>query len=181
MASIRKRKWKSGDEIREAWVVDYRDQKGKRAIETFATKKEAEAWKVKTLHEVQLGTHTRASASKTVAEVFRLWLAQCEADNLESGTIRVRRQHLRVHIEPAIGAVRLADLSTPLLYEFDSKLQEKSTSVAMRRKIMTSMKTMLNFAQGRGLVAQNVALGVRIKSDSREAARGPLRAGATVP
>jgi hypothetical protein len=63
--------------------------------------------------------------------------------------------------------VKLSDLSTPLLYDFDGKLREKGTSIAMRRKIMTSMKTMLTFAQGRGLVAQNVALGVRIKSDSR--------------
>ena len=53
MASIRKRKWGDG---REAWVVDYKDQSGKRAIQTFATKKEAEAWKVQALHEVRQGT-----------------------------------------------------------------------------------------------------------------------------
>ena len=40
----------------------------------------------------------------------------------------------------------------------------------MRGKIITSLKTMLTFAQARGLVAQNVALGVRIKSDNRHAA-----------
>jgi hypothetical protein len=36
MASIRKRKWGDG---REAWVVDYKDQSGKRAIQTFAKRK----------------------------------------------------------------------------------------------------------------------------------------------
>ena len=66
MASIRKRQWRSGGNEHEAWVVDYKDQSGKRAIQTFATKKEAEAWKVQALHEVRQGTHTRASASKTV-------------------------------------------------------------------------------------------------------------------
>ena len=74
MASIRKRKWGDG---REAWVVDYKDQSGKRAIQTFATKKEAEAWKVQALHEVRQGTHTRASASKTIVEVWEMWLEQC--------------------------------------------------------------------------------------------------------
>jgi integrase len=51
----------------------------------------------------------------------------------------------------------------------------------MRRKVLNSLKTMLTFGQRRGLVAQNVALGVRIKVDSREASRGPLRAGVDFP
>ena len=178
MASIRKRRWGDG---REAWVVDYKDQSGKRAIQTFATKKEAEAWKVQALHEVRHGTHTRTSASKTVAEAWEMWLEQCAADRLEFGTIRARKQHLRIHVEPVIGSARLSDLSTPLLYDFDAKLRDKGTSIAMRRKIMTNTKTMLNFAQGRGLVAQNVALAVRIKSDNRESSRGPLRAGVDFP
>jgi len=179
--SVRKRTWKtSKGEEREAWIVDYVDQHGKRALKTFATKKEAEAWKVNALHEVQLGTHTRASASKTVSEAWNLWLEQCEKDGLEYSTVRSRKQHIRIHVEPVIGSVRLSDLSTPLLYDFDGKLRDKGMSIAMRRKIMTNTKTMLNFAQGRGLVAQNVALGIRIKSDSRESS-GPLRPGVDFP
>jgi integrase len=178
MASIRKRKWGDG---REAWVVDYKDQSGKRAIQTFATKKEAEAWKVQALHEVRQGTHTRASASKTVAEVWEMWLEQCAADRLEFSTIRSRRQHLRLHVDPFIGKVRLSDLTTPRIYDLHSNLREAGRSVAMSRKVLNSLKTMLTFAQRRGLVAQNVALGVRIKIDSREASRGPLRAGVNFP
>jgi hypothetical protein len=33
----------------------------------------------------------------------------------------------------------------------------------MRRKVITNLKTAISFAQGRGLVAQNVARGVRIR------------------
>jgi integrase len=40
---------------------------------------------------------------------------------------------------------------------------------------------MLTFAQGRGLVAQNVVRGVRIKVDKRDAETGPLRAGVDFP
>ena len=179
--SIRKRTWKSAGVEKTAWVVDYKDQNGNRALKTFAKQKDAEAWKVTALHEVQLGTHTRASASKTVAEAWEMWLEQCEADNLEFGTIRGRRQHLNHHVRPFIGNVKLSDLTTPRLYDFDSNLRAKGCSIAMRRKIGTSLKTMLSFAQRRGLVAQNVALSVRIKSDSRESSRGPLRVGVDFP
>jgi integrase len=180
MASIRKRKFGPNKE-HEAWVVDYVDQHGRRRLKTFSTKKEAEAWRTNALHEIQQGVHTAASASKTVEEVWHLWLADCEASGLEFGTIRQRRQHLNHHVAPFIGRRKLAELTTPLVYEFESKLRGEGRSLAMRRKVLTTLKTMLTFAQGRGLVAQNVARGVRIKADNREAASGPLRAGVEFP
>src|SRR5262249_76611 len=53
--------------------------------------------------------------------------------------------------------------------------------ITLRRKVISNLKTMLTFAQGRGLVAQNVARGVRIKSDDRDSTTGPLRAGVDFP
>lgn len=89
--------------------------------------------------------------------------------------VRQRGQHLRHHVRPFIGNVKLSELSTPLVYDFTTKLRQGGRSVAMRRNVLTSLKTMLRFAQGRGLVAQNVAYGVRIKSEDRDGASGPLR------
>ena len=154
MASIRKRKFGN----KEAWVCDYYDQNGKRRLKTFPNKKSAEAWK----------------------DVWRLWLSDCEANGLEFGTILQRRQHLRHHVAPFIGRQRLSSLTMPLVYEFDSELRNCGRSLMMRRKVLTSLKTMLTFAQGRGLVAQNVAKGVRVKDDSRETT-GPLRTGVDFP
>ena len=178
MASIRKRKFGTD---KEAWIVDYRDQHGNRHLKTFPNKKAAEAWKVTALHEVQQGIHTPASTSKTIEEAWRLWLADCEANNLEFGTVRQRRQHLQHHVLPFIGRQRLSSLTMPLVYEFESKLRNNGRSLPLRRKVLTNLKTMLSFAQGRGLVAQNVARGVRIKADTRETAGGPLRAGVDFP
>src|SRR5262245_51347602 len=93
MASIRKRKFGPNKE-HEAWVLDYKDQRGKRTLKTFATKREAEAWKIHTLHEVKLGTHTRTSASKSIGEAWLEWIDDCEASSLEKSTVRQRRQHL---------------------------------------------------------------------------------------
>ena len=45
--SVRKRTWKSPNgETKEAWVVDYVDQRGERHIKTFAKKRDAEARRV---------------------------------------------------------------------------------------------------------------------------------------
>jgi integrase len=166
MASIRKRKFGPNKE-HVAYIVDYRDQHGKRHLKTFPNKKAAEAWRVNALHEVQQGVHTAASVSKTVEEAWRLWLADCEANNLEFGTIRQRRQHLNHHVLPFIGRQRLSSLTMPLVYEFDGKLRNTGRSLAMRRKVLTNLKTMLAFAQGRGLVAQNVARGREPRDDQR--------------
>jgi integrase len=179
--SIRKRTWKSHGAEQTAWVVDYVDQLGKRRLKTFQTKKEADAWAVTARHEVSQGTHTAASASITVTEATELWINHCEAEGLEFGTIKQRRQHLNLHIAPFIGREKLSSLSTPRIHVFDSQLRDAGRSVEMRRKVVTNVKTMLTFAQGRGLVAQNVARGVKIKSDDRHRAVGQLKEGRDFP
>ena len=57
--SIRKRTWKTArGEAKEAWVVDYTDQGGKRRLKTFKKKKEADAFETKAQFEITQGTHT---------------------------------------------------------------------------------------------------------------------------
>lgn len=181
MASIRKRSWVSRGVKQTAWVVDYSDQSGKRRLKTFATKKEADAWAVTALHEVKAGTHSPASASITVAEAFQRWIDHCEAEGLEYGTIRQRRQHLALHVAPFIGRDKLSELTVPRIHQFDAQLREAGRSLAMRRKVLTNLKTAISFAQGQGLVAQNVARAVRIKKGDRESTRGPLREAVDFP
>ncbi len=181
MASIRKREWTSRGVPKSAWVVDYFDQAGKRRLKTFGTKKAADAWLVTALHEVKAGTHTPASASITVADAFQRWIDHCEAEGLEYGTIRQRRQHLALHVAPFIGRDKLSELTVPRVHQFDAKLRENGRSIAMRRKVMTNLKTAISFVQGQGLVAQNVARAVKIKKADRESSPGPLREAVDFP
>ena len=134
MASIRKRTWKSGGVEQTAWVVDYTDQQAKRRLKTFATKKDADAWAVTALHEVKQGTHTPASTSKTVSEVWELWIEDCKASNLEESTIRQRRQHLKHHVAPHLSIVKPCDLTTPRVYQFDADLRTNGRSLANAAK-----------------------------------------------
>jgi integrase len=109
-----------------------------------------------------------------------LWISDGEANGLEYSTIRQRQEHKRLHIEPFIGTDKLALLTAPRVYEFDSKLRNAGRSLAMRRKVLTSLKSMLTFCQGQGKVAQNVALAVKIKSDGKRDV-APVRAGVDFP
>jgi integrase len=180
MASIRKRTWAYKGIEKSAWVVDYFDQGKVKRRKTFATKKQAVDWSTTALHEVKQGIHTPASASVTILRAGELWIEECEAEGLEFSTIRQRRQHLYIHINKHLGAVRLSDLKTPSIYQFDGQLRAAGISLAMRRKVITSLKTLLSFAQKQALVAQNVALPVKIKRDDREE-KGPLREGVDYP
>ena len=163
-----------------AWVVDYVDQSGKRRLKTFTLKKDAEAWATNAKHEVSQGLH--ASNSKiTIEETVTLWIQHSKDEGLERGTIEQRAQHLRLHIVPFIGREKLATLTTPRVNAFMDVLRDSGRSPAMRRKVLTSLSTALSFAKGRGLVAQNVALGVKVRSDERHKAAGPLKAGRDFP
>ena len=73
--SVRPRKWitRSGEE-RKAWVVDYKDRAGKRHIETFSLKKQAEARRKVIEDELDTGSHVPRRESITVEAAAKLWL-----------------------------------------------------------------------------------------------------------
>jgi integrase len=178
--SIRKRTWKSNGSEKTAWCVDYVDQSGTRRLKTFALKKDAETWATTARHEVSQGLHA-PNTKITIEETVASWIKHCVDEGLERSTIEQRKQHLRLHIAPYLGREKLATLTTPRLNAFLDQLRDGRRSIAMRRHVLTSVRTALAFAKGRGLVAQNVASGIRVKSDDRHAATGPLKAGRDFP
>jgi integrase len=173
--SIRKRQWtNSRGEKKEAWVVDYVDQGGKRHISTFARRKDADKYESNTKVDVKKGLHVADSVSVTLAQAGALWIKTGETEGLEPTTIEAYRQHLRLHIEPYIGNVKLSQLSAPMVRAFLDKLHCGDTprSPAMVRKIRTSLSSLIADAQERGLVAQNVVRDLR-KAAAREASSRP--------
>ena len=126
--SVRKRTWKTAKgEEKEAWIVDYFDQGRKRRLKTFAKKKDATAFEATANVEIRAGVHTADSASITIAEAGKKWIETSEfgapeREPLERATVDAYRQHLRLHIEPYIGSVKLSQLSAPMVREFLDKL-----------------------------------------------------------
>jgi integrase len=60
------------------------------------------------------------------------------------------------HIVPLLGAVKLCQLTVPMVRHFEDKLRVKR-SPAMVRKVLGSLSAILGDAQERGLVSQDVA------------------------
>jgi integrase len=177
--SVRKREWTTRDgETKQAWVVDYVDQQGKRHIETYALKKEADEREATIKVDMRKGVHTAPNQSITVEQAARNWLTTVELEGRERSTIAQYRQHINRHILPRIGREKLAKLTTPRVNDFRDDLL-KHLSRPLARKVLTSLKSLLWDAQRRGNVAQNVAESVSIGAGNRE--KRKLEVGVDIP
>jgi integrase len=181
--SVRKRTWKgSGGEPKEAWVVDYVDQQGDRHLKTFAKKRDADAHHAIVGAAVRAGVHIADSKSVTVARSAELWLESREAAGLERATMAGYRQHVALHITPILGALRLSQLTVPLVRGFEDRLRQEGRSPAMVRNVRRSLGGILADAQERGLVAQNVVYSLRKNRRSpRAEGNGKLKTGIDIP
>jgi integrase len=182
--SVRKRTWKTAKgETKEAWVVSYsspdKDGKLKGHIETFGTKKAADARHAEVRVNISKGTHTPLNNSGTIAMAARDWLAFVELEGRERSTIANYTQHIDQHIIPRIGAEKLAKLTTPRINAFRDDLLRTCSSRTLAHKIFVSFKSILKDARRRGNLAQNVADGVTIKANKR--AQGRLEVGVHIP
>jgi integrase len=182
--SVRRRTWTNSDSSRgEAWVANYTDRSGKRRSKNFERKKDAENFEDAVSVEVRAGLHIPDSQSVTLAEAGKLWLDSCELAGLERATLVDYRRHVELHIVPLIGAVKLSQLTVPVVRGFADALRKGGTSPAMVRKLKVSLSAILTDALERGLVAQNIVKGMRKQRRGNEADRyrGKLKVGVDIP
>lgn len=185
--SVRKRTWTNAKaEAKVAWVVDYLDTKGKRRLKTFKLKKQADTFASTASVEVREGVHVADSATVTVAQAGKLWLASCDSARLERTTIDQYTQHLNLHIDPTIGSMKLSKITVPAVREFQDTLREEGRSAAMIKRVTVSLGSILSDAQERGLVVRNAVHEmakkrgkVAAKAEKRQKAR--LRYGVDIP
>jgi integrase len=190
----------------EAWMVDYAVNGG-RHIETFKRKKDADARAAQVTVDVGKGIHIAPNKTPTVKEAGDLWIQACKTDELERATIAAYEQHLRLHIVPHLGTLRLGQLTVPVIRQFRDDLlagklspaelaavkngeihsKDKKRTAVMAKRVLVSLGTMLADAQERGLVATNVVRGMkrdRKRGKDRQAEgrkRGKLKVGIDLP
>lgn len=170
--SIRKREWTTpAGKAQSAWQVDYRDGQGKRRSKQFAKKRDADAFELTAGHEVRQGTHTADSQSITVAKAGELWLARADREDLEASTIAAYRQHVRLHIDPLIGARKLNQLTRPMVETYRDELLETGRSRPMVSRVLRSLTSIVSEAERIGYVAKNPCRGVTLKRGKRDKAK----------
>lgn len=185
--SVRKREWITPKgEGKSAWVVDYFDAGGKRRLKTFRLKKEADAFAATANVEVRSGLHVADSASVTIEAAAKLWLASARAAGLERATIEDYERHVRLHINPHIGAMKLPALSIAKVRAFEDDLRAADRSAAMTKKVLVSLGSLIADAQERGLVARNVVRDMKVRRGSGEKRqekrhKGRLKVGVDIP
>jgi integrase len=157
---VKVRKW------RGRWCTDYRargsDHKIHRHIEVRKNKRDAEAAARIIEGRVAAGTHVPLSQSPTVAEAAAAWIEHVKAEGRERTTVDQYEQHVRLHIVPVLGAYKLAELRRPSIERFKDELL-KSTSRAMAKKVLVSLKAIFNEAMRTGSAAHNPAAGVKVE------------------
>lgn len=106
------------------------------------------------------------SNPKTVADACKSWLRSCERNELESGTLKAYRSHVRIHIDPKIGYLMVAELSRSDIKDFIDEMLDAGVSQTQVRKVMISLRAVLAEAVDREWVDRNVAADVKMRRRS---------------
>lgn len=174
---IRERTWEWKGKQKSAWIADYYDAKGKRRLKTFKTKKAATDWAAETRVQMNKGGHIADGASITVAEAGKLWLQTGEESELVWSTLKGYREHLKLHIEPLLGKLKLSKLTVPAVRQFRSDLLVGGRSAVLARKVLASLGSLVADAQERGLATHNAVRELSKRRGGRrtKAAKAPRK------
>jgi integrase len=155
------------------WLADYTDGSGRRHQVRFKRKAEAEDHERDSKVAIRAGTHVSLDSNLTVADVAEKWIKKVEANERERATVRQYREHIRLHIVPRIGVVKLAKLQKGHVEGFRDKLIE-DLSRPMAHKVLRSLKSMLKVVR-----CSHLADDVKVEIDKRK--KKKLEVGRDIP
>jgi integrase len=138
------------------WVAQVTIQ-GKHVSKYFKMQSEARIWLQSTRTQIQDGL-TLAGAQTFLKDFLEHWL-KSYASSVRPNTIRSYAGVIQYHILPALGNIKLKDLSIDRIQMFYNNETENGTSPRMVQYIHSVLRRSLNFALRWGLLVRNPALG----------------------
>lgn len=174
MASVSKRKWTYKGVEKSAWVLRYVDKAGRRHSDTFPTKKAADQARIRIEGEIEMGVHTAARDTCTVAEAGELFVAECERrlrikDRMTRTTLANYRNQVR-QIVAEFGKTKLTDLTALGIQDWLNGLNVSYSRQSVEKSHLV-FKMILAHAVARGLISRNIIVHGRVRVPSRERVR----------
>jgi len=160
MACIRKRRGK--------WVIDFRDQFGRRHWQTVGTnKKEAEDRLAEKVLDVRRGQFNPEASRLPFETYAERWMTNYAEVNVKVRTVESYRWALKSHLLPVLGRAQLRSLTRDGVRTLIAELIQKGLSRNSVRIVHATLRTILNAAIDDGLIATNPAQRVGKFGDSK--------------
>jgi integrase len=150
MATVAKRRGK--------WVVDFRDQHGKRRWETYDTRRQADDALAKRIGEVKGGSYRSAADLPTFATVAADWLAGERARNLAASTLEVYARQIEDHMLPAFGPLRIDHVTTKSVEDFRNAKREAKLEAITVNSLLQRLTSVLKYAVKHRYIPTNPAV-----------------------
>lgn len=187
MATITKRKWKTGKgEQREAWVLAYTDAAGARRKQQFEKKRDADARRVEVEGQIVGGTYRHEAATKSVDDAVTDYLNDLIArrdrgEHVTEHYYKTTKAQLLNYVAPqpgraisfdgGIGGVKLSQCTARTISDFRDRLRDAGVGVVTTRRILGSLSRALTYAVSKDMMAANPAATVRVTGKRGEGAK----------
>ena len=123
MASVSKRKWTGKEgKVKQAWIVRYYDEQGRRRSKAFEQQKIADKYRLKIENDLAAGVHVASTEDSTVKDAAERFARHTE-DRMRDGRIG-RGQHsnvcraIDISVVPLLGGLKMTDLSVSVVEKF---------------------------------------------------------------
>lgn len=143
-------------QYRGRWIGRLTTTDGRRKAIYGATRSEVAQKLAAALRDRDAGLPT-LNEQTTVAEFLARWLEQSVKSRNRPATVEGYASHVRVHLVPALGNVRLARLTPDDVERFMAKKLAGGLSASTVTRIRATLRRALSLALKQGLVARNVA------------------------
>jgi integrase len=131
------------------YVVDFRDQTGKRIRKTFDRLEDARTYNKQSIGEISKGDFV-APSDVTVKDMAEAWYKRKkDAGTYRYGTLHNWRIHIDKHIVPALGDFRIQAVTVEQI-ENAAAGWAKAASSKEGNKILTTLSAIFKLAQRRG-------------------------------
>jgi integrase len=176
MASISKRRWRTGGDARTGWVVSFVEC-GKQCRRQFSTKREADAERIRIEGAQSQGTHV--SDGPTVREAAERFLNRFKVavdhGAREKTTYNAYEQHVRLHISTRkIAPIKLARLSPADCAQFSEDL-ERELSGAMAHRVFGTLKSIIRFSRSHQWIKIDPTADIKVRTRRKKVVEIPTK------